>query len=192
MQISTAISDGVLAAIALWCARLTWLAGSRAGTGGLALVGLAALAGVLRFSVAPGILPVHSFLSGLAGQVGIPLLAFGFVAVAFPTGGLSTHDLPFAAAILVLFLAFRFAIGLSLYGTAVGGLAALAIVAAGVRLLPSTSGTAAIVGAIVLVVAGLYIGTKGQLYGVPRVDVFHYLTALSMALLAAGLVRASS
>ena len=191
MQISTAISDGVLAAVAFWSARLAFVAGARPGALGFALVALAALAGVFRFSVAPAVLPVHSFASGVAGQVGIPLIAAAFVALVFPLNTDVAREVVLAALLMILFLTFRFVFPLPIYSTFIGGLAAVAIVAAGARISPDSAGIFAIVGAIVLVGAGLGVGTKGALLGIPRVDIFHYLTALSMYLLAAGLTRSN-
>ncbi len=191
MQISTAISDAVLAIASFWVARLVWIAGARPGAIGLALVGLAAVFGALRFSVAPSVVEAHSFCSALAGQVGIPLVALSFLLLlrTSPPGQLPA--LVFVG-LVAFFLLFRWTFPLALYGTIIGGLAALVIVGVGLYFLPQKGAILAIVGALVLVGAGLGIGTKGDLLGIPRVDIFHYFTAVSVVLLGMGLSRISA
>lgn len=188
MQLSTAISDGVLAAVAFWSAWSVYVTAQRPGATGLALIGLAAFAGMLRFSVFPGILAVHSFCSGLAGLVGIPLLALSFGAAVFRFP--QAAQLPLAGAVLVvLFLIQRYVLPIPQYGTILGALAALLIIVAGVKSLPAAPGVMAIAGAAVLIVAGIGVGSKGTLLGFQRVDIYHYLLAISVWLMGSALAR---
>lgn len=46
-----------------------------------------------------------------------------------------------------------------------------------------------IIGSVLYVVAGIVVGTKGALYGVPCVDIFHYVLAIANIALMMGLAR---
>ncbi|MCE9597456.1 MAG: hypothetical protein K8S54_05760 [Spirochaetia bacterium] len=187
MQLSTVISDAVLAGVSFYCAWGVYLAGSRYGAIGLGLVGLASLAGVFRFSVLPQIAPLHSMLSGMAGQVGIPLLALSFLSAVFQIPSTDSKILVLGGLLLIAFLFNRLVFSIPAYGIVIGGLAALAIVIAGVRALPGTAGLLAIAGAIILIVAGLAIGSSGTMAGFKRVDLYHYVLAVSMYMMGTAL-----
>lgn len=181
MQLSTALSDGILALVSFYSAWAVYVAGSKSGAAGLALVGIASLAGVFRFSFLEQLAPVHSFFSALAGQVGIPVIGLTFLFLVFrlPESGYLGM---IAALLLVLCVVNRWFLPIPLYGIVVAGLGALAIIIASVRMLPSTAGILGIAGAVVLVLAGLAIGTSGNMFGFKRVDLYHYVLSISVGL----------
>jgi len=190
MQLSTALSDAILALVAWGAAVIAHLSGSRPAAAGFALVALAASIGVLRFSAWPQLVPVHTSLSLVAGQVGIPLIGLGFCLAVFrmpPPPG----PLLITLILCVLFFIFQHLIVWNLYGTVVGALGAVAIIAAGIALFPAPSALWTAGGALLLVIAGLAVGTRGELAGMLRIDLFHYLMAIAIGMMAWGLRAAT-
>ncbi|MBL8018068.1 MAG: hypothetical protein JNM27_00260 [Leptospirales bacterium] len=180
MQLSTVLSDGVLAVVSFWAAWIVYNAGLRPGAIAFLLTGAAAFAGVLRFSVFPGIVPVHSTLSAMAGQVGIPLLGLSFAHAVFRVPVTTLQLEAAGVALLAVCLVNRFVFPIPFYATVIGGIGALIIIVAGVRSMVSVAGVLAIGGAIVLIVAGLAIGSSGEIWKLRRVDLYHYALAISM------------
>ncbi|MBE7436929.1 MAG: hypothetical protein HS115_00635 [Spirochaetales bacterium] len=186
MQPSTAVSDAVLALITWGAACLAHMSGSRPAAAGFALVALAASVGVLRFSILPDLVPLHTSLSAAAGQVGIPLIGLGFCLIVFRIPP-PPWALILTIALCALFFVFTHFIQWNLYGTIAGAIGALAIIAAGIALFPGGSAFFTAGGALLLVIAGLVVGTKGELAGMLRIDVFHYLMTIAIAMMAWGL-----
>lgn len=180
MQLSTVLSDAVLALVSFWAAWIVYNAGLRPGAIAFLLTGAAAFAGVLRFSVLPQILPVHSMLSAMAGQVGVPLLGLSFAHAVFRFPATSLQVEAAGVALLAVFLVNRFLFPIPLYATVIGGIGALIILVAGARSMVSIAGALAMGGAIVLVVAGLVIGSSGEIWKFRRVDLYHYALTISM------------
>jgi len=189
MQISTTISDGALV-LACSVAACLAFAPHPSGAAGFALVGLAAFAGVLRFSVMPQIAPLHVFLSAFAAQVGVPLVGFALVQKAASVGQAALAPIVVGVALTLLFLLFHLWIKLPAYALGVGALGMLAATAAGARLVAGgdwTAGMQAILGALAVAFAGLAIGDQGQLGAFRRIDLFHYVLATAMLLMGSAL-----
>ena len=204
MNLATAISDGVLAicaaagTVALFRARASSRdAGQQqalvSAAVGLALIGLAAAVGSVRYGLAPGLGDVHALLSRLAGHFGMPLIGAGYVAVAWSLRASRGAWLALYVALGVLpFVCDALGLG-GVYILVIGSLGVLAILAAAARqraAQPVAAMTAA-GGAVLVLIAGLVIGTKGHIGPIARVDAFHYTLAIAALLKARGLQQLS-
>ena len=188
MILSTCISDLIMALACgsagawLWCQAETT---RRYAAIGMALMALAAGLGAARYGGVGGLERVHVGASHLAGAVAPGCFALVAAAVAwakprrFVEAGL--------AALTVLWLVFEYAAPWGAYRTAIGSFAValMLVVAARAR---SRAGGALAIGALALALAGLVIGTKGQLGPFAAIDVFHGVLALAHLLVAYGLV----
>jgi len=187
-QISTAVSDAVLALVSLHTAQAVFETSLPAFTGFL-LVGVAASAGVLRFrSPSPGrfLLNTHEFLSWTATVLGISCLAAAYHRVYLNVITANIHlALALAMCLLRGSLEER---PLSICTEAVssGAIVSILILSA------FYNNPYAIIGSVAYALAGLLIGVKGHIYSVLRVDVFHYILAVANVSLMIGLMRPQS
>ncbi|MEZ4320979.1 MAG: hypothetical protein R3F61_26105 [Myxococcota bacterium] len=188
IQLSTAMSDGVLMLAAF--AACIWLRrrGERYTSTGFLLIGIAAFIGAVRFSINPELAELHGFVSDLATCTGLPLIGVQYLATCYgwpgPDGRMTTMG-----ASVVGFAAFGLAFPVPLYGTIVGAISMGLVIAGAIRCLPLHPARAsrAIGGAVAFIVAGLAVGTQGTLGPFLRVDVFHGILVLAIAGLTTGL-----
>jgi len=181
---STALSDTVLALVAIFgsCIFMQTEMNSTAGIGFL-LTGLAALFGTVRFGLWPQIRIFHEFLSALAGNVGIPLIAVAFYHHSLPLPGLILVAV--LVALTLLHILFTVVISFPLYSTLIGSIAMLAIIVAGILVIGENTivGIFSISGSALIAVAGLVIKTEGEWGSMKRVDLFHYALSVAYILL---------
>lgn len=191
MQYSVALSDAVLAAVCLISA-FAFLSSrlSLSASTGFALVGAAALLGVLRFAFFPEVRPVHSLVSTMAGQIGMPLLGLAFVLVGWRALS-ARQQLAVVFLLAICFVLFHFLVPFKLYGTIVGGAAMVIVIATGIKHFSSSRNFAltAIGGGALVVIAGLGLRGDGELAGMLRVNWYHYALALAMGLLYSALSK---
>jgi hypothetical protein len=168
-------SDAVLALTTLGLAwRMRRDAAARAGW---TSIGLAAALGVLLYGGMESLDPAHAFFSDLAGWVCLPLLAahgrlrWKWVRAALVLGAVLTK-LPIP----------------SLVQQGVGGAAVVALVMEFVR----ARRWKGVVGALGFALAGLVIGTQGELSGIARLDIYHLVLASSSALMGLALLESQS
>lgn len=188
IQLSTALSDGTLMLAAF--AACLWLRarGERYTSTGFLLIGCAAFIGTVRFSINPELDELHGFVSALATCTGLPLIGVQYLATCLRWPGPDGRMITMGASV-VGFAAFGLAFPVPLYGTLVGALSMIAVIAGAARCVPHhpRRAAAAIGGALAFVLAGLVIGTEGTLGPMLRVDVFHYVLIAAIAGLAWGL-----
>lgn len=189
-QLTTALSDGLLAALALgagvWVGRVRRPGRVLAGFG-ISLVGVAAAVGSARYAGAEVLIPTHELMSALAGLVGMPLIGAGYAVAAWVPEGPTARTVRLAALIA---LGGWGAVALSspVARTVTGALAMLLVIAACVaRRSDGRRAAAGVAGAIGVMAAGLAIGTDGSWGPVLRVDAFHVALAASVGALAWGL-----
>ena len=185
-QYSTAISDGVLAIITLVMSGKLLAASRLYAASGFSIVTAAAVFGVMRFSqVCPsnGLVSWHRYLSWLAQAVGMSLVSASFVQNHNPFLSSVIVMLPIAIAILqgrILSTSLCATVG-----ELVGSVAVVAICIVGCV----TANGFAIVGVTLTAFAGVVVKTEGQIGGILRVDVFHYLLAIANIALTKGLAQ---
>ncbi|WP_269532740.1 hypothetical protein [Chitinimonas sp. BJYL2] len=163
----SAVSDGVLALVALLVAYRCLRNALQAPAAGFALIGTAALVGSMRYGGFTAVLPLHQLLSSWAGWSGLLLVA--------------------------LYGAHRRAVGILLVvglGLAVLGLGgqiqlatnvlALAILIARAYRLRAQQFSSALAGSFGFTVAGLVVGTQGSWGGMARLDLYHLMIALAV------------
>jgi|GEM_PF-968834 len=181
---STAVSDTVLALVAIFGSSL-FMQTEMNGTAGIGflLTGLAALFGTVRFGLWPQVRVFHEFLSALAGNVGVPLIAVAFYHHSLPLPGLIL--IGSLVALTLLHILFTVIISFPLYGIIIGSIAMLAIIVAGILVIWENivAGIFSIAGSILIAVAGLLIKTEGEWGSMRRVDIFHYALAVAYVLL---------
>lgn len=153
--------------LTLACTVAAWLA-QREPMGWRALgflsIGIAALLGALEYGGVAGLAGAHHIASVVSGAVGLPLIALGRL-----SGGPGRQLVVLVIGVLLVFLA-----QLSL----VSNLIALLFIAWPGR---SRRHALALLGALLFIGSGLLIGTRGELAGVPRRDLFHLGLTVAVA-----------
>jgi len=169
MMISSVAAELCLAAAACWGAFRSWKRFAPLSPAGFLLFAAAALLGAATyagFSLAVG---PHSLVTRLTEWAGLALIATGFMGKPLPMliGGV----------LLV-------AVGISTGQALMVNIAALAVMIAwrawGTRRVPWPM----VVAALLFALAGLAIGTHGQIFGLPRVDLYHGVLAVALVLVA--------
>lgn len=187
MQISNIIYDGFVFLTGCYGFYINWKA-QRVASVGFLLAGLAGLLGSIKYAGFVGIQPVHGAFSGAAAMIGLPLIAYGFFSLRNSLE--EKKALIILAVLLVFFVLFRFIYISELYRTVVSGLSILLILVvciAEIRRIVSLPVILGIIGAIVVPMSGLLIGTEGYLWGIQRLDLFHYFFGVGLTSIAVSL-----
>ncbi|MCB9701003.1 MAG: hypothetical protein H6711_03865 [Myxococcales bacterium] len=198
MALASALSDGVLALTSFACARALVAAevapparrSLRGAALGLGLIGAAALCGTLRFAGLEGLAWLHGALSGLATAAAMPTIGAAALALTWPFE-LSPRGW---GRLVVILVALAIGAGLAgvagLWGLAIGAIGTCGVIVGGVRglAIDRRGGALLIGGAALVLIAGLAVGSEGELGPFARLDVFHYLLALANLGLARGLL----
>ena len=193
MILSTAISDAVLAVAAFAFVVPLAAAGRelRAAALGFALMGAAALCGSLKFAGVVQLEWLHRALSDLATAVSMPTIGAGALALVLSLAITPRGWRRWIGGLVALCVAARYAGVMASYGLVIGALGTFAVVAAGMiaRGRAPIGSKLLLVGAALVLVAGLAVGTVGEIGPFARIDVFHYLLAVADRALAGGLLR---
>ena len=167
-----AACDGLLATAALV---LAWrMRRDPAVCAGAAALGVAATIGTLRFAGISELIPLHTFLSSVAGWASLPLLAL-HRRLRWPH---AIAGLGLACVLAALPLP-------PLANTLVGVASVVGLVVAFGR----TRRWEGAAGALGFPVAALLIGTRGELAGLHRLDVYHVVLTASVAAMGIALHR---
>lgn len=189
MQISTAISDLVLAIFAAWAGLSVQTSAKgnvskKGGAYGLFLIGLGALLGVVFFLGGNWISPIYRPIVHIAGVVGVPWIGIAFFHAGFGKIDGKTWNLLSLILLVLAILSYLYPLGL--YSTLIGAIALIAVLVVCIQKYKGSNKTTAlygIAGALLFILSGLVIGTVGTIAGLPRVDLFHYgLAAASYCL----------
>ena len=187
-QISTSISDALLA-LSAFNACYNVASSSLNAMCGFFIIGAAATCGIYRFGCsAPSSNTVqfHQFLSWLASVLGMSLLAAAFHRYYLNIIIANVHA---AAALALVLLQQHFAEShVMLITEALSSLAVISILILSILVFNPY----AIIGAVLYIVAGLVVGTNGAMYGIPCVDIFHYVLLVGNIALLMGLTRPQS
>ena len=192
MQLSIVISESILALVTIGVALRLFQGGFIYSAGpGFILVALAALLGAIKFSGVESVISAHKQAALLAATVGMPMVGYAFL-------GLKSNALQAGSASLIAWF-ILLALSIVLVNIlsfipyariiAVVGLLAIIIIAATFLSSSPRAALTAIAGALTIVLTGLAIGTKGELFGLKRVDLYHYGLALGNLLIGLGLLK---
>lgn len=182
MALSTAISDAVLALVAFAVAlpALRRPEPRRLAGVGLGLIGLAAALGTLRYGGLEAVRPLHRTASLLASGAGVPVIGVAMVLLVTgrDRGAAVWGALP--ALVLITFVT-EYVVPVPGARTALGVVGVLGVLLAALTRIgrAPVPALAGIGGALGTALAGLVIGTEGQLGPLPAVDGFHYTLAVS-------------
>ena len=187
-QLSTSISDAVLVLSALHaCWRL--LGSSLCGVIGFFLVGSAAACGVYRFALkspSKEVVAVHEYMSWFASVVGMSYLSAAYYRQEDIAVLANVHvALAFAMVLMRRYLTVK---GRTVATEVISGFAVVSLLVFSIfRFNPY-----GIIGGALYAISGQIVGTQGTMYGIPRVDVFHYLIAVANISLMLGLSKMAS
>lgn len=183
-QISTSVSDGVLAVVTL---QVAWQVTTYSLTAalGFLIIGAAASCGTMRFAhsqPSTALVEKHTYLSWLGQVAGLPCIA---VATHRLNGVGWVANVHMATALAVVFLHSRVLSDKALHITTeiVGTGAVLSVLLLNVL----TTNMFGILGTLMYAFSGLVIKTTGNWIGIPRVDLFHYALAVANVALMMGL-----
>ncbi len=187
-QLSTSLSDGFLALSALHaCSRLIYK--SVCGALGFALVGAAAVCGIFRFGIkspSSRLVSQHKYMSWIASVLGMSLLAAAYYRqenmAIFANGHVA---LALALVILQRYLAESVC---SMATEIVSGLAVISMFILNIFQFNAYG----FIGAGLYIFSGLVVKTEGEIYCIPRVDIFHYLLVIANISLMLGLSETSA
>lgn len=171
-QLTTSVSDGLLMFVSLTAAFQMLTSQHFIATIGFTLIGCAACLGTARFSqknASTRLVEYHSYMSWLAHCLGLSCISVSFhlitgyciLSTALVTVGIRQMS-SFERSIKI--------------GEIVGSLAVVMILLRGIW----THNGFAIIGSMLIVIAGLIVGTSGQLFNsIYRVDIFHVLLTIA-------------
>lgn len=198
MNLATTISDGALALTSFALARsLVVAAGApaarralRGAALGLGLMGAAALVGALRFAGLEELAPIHRGLTDAATAITMPMMGAAALTLAWPLQWSARAWSRWLGLLVVLFVAARLAGAFAIHGLVIGAVGTGGVLVAGLRVVARlrAAGVRLLVGAVLVLIAGLAVGSEGELGPFARIDVFHYLLALADLALVAGLL----
>lgn len=193
MNVASMISDGVLALASFAFVRPLVAGGRERSMAalGLGLIGAAALCGSVRFGGVEALRWAHQALSDAATAISMPTLGAAALGLVWPLRISARGWTGWLGALAGLFVAARLFEVMASYGLVIGALGTVGVLAAGVRGLGRWTGGARllIAGGVLVLIAGLGVGNSGEIAGVARLDVFHYLLAASNLALGAGFLR---
>lgn len=171
-QLSTSLSDFVLALSVFYAVWNLYLKSQIFAAIGLTTQGLAASVGVVRFaslrSEMGPIFRTHKFMSWLAAAAGVPMISYQFCVNhdAVTTG----HVLIAFSGLVTLSSQFMNAENKQLFTQASSGLGMLIILILSI----SYTNINGVIAALIYILTGAIIGSEGSIMGILRVDILHY------------------
>ncbi|ABZ95256.1 Hypothetical protein LBF_2776 [Leptospira biflexa serovar Patoc strain 'Patoc 1 (Ames)'] len=165
---------------------------SRSALYGFAIIGISAGLGAVHFLGFHALDDIYRFFVGLAGCLGVPLLGLAFFHFSFRSISEKTFFL-FIGVLFGLYLVFSYVAPLPIYSTVVGGIAMAIVLLSSIIRFPKHANAAilGIVGAVLFILAGLVIGTKGSTGPILNVDIFHVLLAIANYCIGQGISKLS-
>lgn len=182
-QLSTAVSDAVLAYVSFHAAHRT-MPLYISGMVGFFIIGVAAFVGTVRFGLRnprSDLVAFHKYLSWMGSAIAVPYIAAAYHKQEHSHLLANVHLASgFGLVTVQKFLSPR------VQRLAAEGVSSYAVVSI-LTLSLITSNYEGALGAVCYITAGLIVGTDGYWLGIPRVDVFHYVIAVATISLMQGL-----
>ena len=179
MDISIIISDGVLSSVAFYTAFKLFRSGlsfAKVSATGILIIGLTSFIGFINHFGIPQTAPFGRFFGGLSNFLGVPLIGLAFAMLVFKNERLSTFLI---ALFIIIYILFTYSYSLPILPMILGSISMLTIVtvsASKIKEKPTFS-FLGIIGAILIIVAGLVVGTEGKIGSFLRLDLYHYMIA---------------
>ncbi|WP_411822135.1 DUF6962 family protein [Leptospira sp. 'Mane'] len=183
MQLSTFLSDFLLSIVSLYTAfrlnRLSSVSGL-SGTYAFGIIGISAALGSIHFLGISALDPIYRFFVGLSGFVGVSLIGVAFFHLGIRK--LVRNQLFLIIGILFIgYIVFGYLVSFPIMSTLPGAVSMIIVIFVCIRKI-SKENTAAIyglAGAVLFILAGLVIGTKGSTGPILNVDLFHIGLAIA-------------
>lgn len=179
MDISIVISDGVLSSVAFYSAFQLFRSGlsfAKVAATGILIIGLASFVGFINHFGIPQTASFGKFFGGLSNFMGVPLIGLAFAMLVFKNTRLSTLLI---ALFLIIYIVFTHFYSFPILPTLLGSISMLTIITVSISKIRENSSFSilGIIGAILIIVAGLVIGTEGKIGSFLRLDLYHYTIA---------------
>ena len=171
MILSSVAAELCLVAAALIGASKSWRSPAPLAPAGFLLFAVAAGLGALVYAGIGAVETWHDRLSWITEWAGLALIAAGLMGKPWPT---------------LIGAALLLAVGIVTGQSLPLNVAALAMMVLGRFWQTRRPPWALVVAALLFALAGLVIGTHGQLLGLPRVDFYHVTLAVALLLIATG------
>lgn len=186
MDTSIIISDGVLSSVAFYTAFQLFRSGpsfAKVAATGILIIGLASFIGFINHFGIPQTAPFGSFFGGLSNFLGVPFIGLSFAMLSIKNKKLPTLLI---ALFIVIYVIFTYFYSLPILPTVLGSISMLTIITVSISKARenSTFSILGILGAILIIMAGLFIGTEGKIGSFLRLDLYHY--AITGALICFG------
>jgi hypothetical protein len=169
MTITSVAAELCLVAASLFGASRRWKTPAPLAPAGFLLFAAAAALGALGYAGLGAVDPLHDQISRITEWAGLALIAAGLMIKPWPT---------------LIGAALLLGVGIVTGQALLVNVAALALLILWRLWLTRRPPWAMVVGALLFALAGLAIGTHGQLLGLPRVDFYHVTLAVAVLLIA--------
>lgn len=188
MQISTSISDGVLAIATAWAVWRLLRARHAGAALCMAIIAAAASLGSMRFAGVIELVDAHAQLSHYAALVAFPVFGWLLLRTQMRGGVVSIWEFLVAT---VLFTALSLWSGVDRYASWLGATGLGCALIAALASIRRDRVSFLLIGWSVALyaAAGLWVGTDGMLGPTLRVDAYHYLLAIANPMLVLALLR---
>ena len=190
---STVISEIVLAAVCGYCAMMLWrfspLQDRSWGALAALITAATAVLGALKFGTDLAISDWHQLAVQFSKYIALPLMGLGWLFAVWGWPKYSGGRLLLVIVVASLFVCHQWLHSIPYYAEWVGpiSLALVALTALSSLLRHREYALLGVAGAGQIALAGMVIGSKGSINGVPAVDIFHYVLASAWLSMSVGL-----
>lgn len=190
---STVISEIVLAAVCAYCALMLWrfspLQDRSWGALAALITAIAAALGALKYGTNLPVADWHYLAVQVSKYVALPLMAFAWIFAGWSWPRFSGGRLFVVIVVVSLFVCHQWLRAVPYYAEWLGPISVclIGVVALSILLRHREYALLGLSGAAQLALAGMVIGSKGSINGVPAVDIFHYVLASGWLSMSVGL-----
>jgi glucitol/sorbitol PTS system EIIB component len=179
MDVSIIISDGVLSFTAFYTSYMLYRYNgkySKIAAIGILIIGLTSFTGFINHFGIKETAPFGVFFGNLSNFMGVPLIGLAFLLLIFNNKNLSFL---FILLVVLLYIVFSYLYVNPLLPTILGGISMLVIISVSLAKMKQNTAFSilGITGALLILTAGLVIGTEGKIGSILRLDLFHYTIA---------------
>lgn len=179
MDVSIIISDGVLSFTAFYVTYMLCRYEnifSKIAAIGIFIIGLTSFTGFINHFGIKETAPFGIFFGNLSNFMGVPFIGLAFLLLIFNHKNLSFFLI---SLVILLYIVFTYFYINPLLPTILGGISMLIIISISLAKIKQNTAFSilGITGALLILTAGLVIGTEGKIGSILRLDLFHYTIA---------------